>query len=94
MQHAGELVGHESEAGEIEIAGPADLPMARGVADRQTDCHHPENEVGDIAQLAGEEANRLEQDRHCRNEDNRRGRQEQILLEKNERLNWRFATHD
>jgi hypothetical protein len=72
MQRSRQLVDHESKSGEIEVARPADAPMAGLVAYHEPDARHPKEKIGDVAQLTGEERDRFEQDRYSRYESDRR----------------------
>ena len=88
------LIDHESEPGEIEAARPVDPAMGGFVRDDQPDDSRPEKEINYVTDFSGEPADRFEQDRDRRDEHNRRRSKEQVLLDKDERLDARFAPHD
>ncbi len=68
--------------------------MAGLVAYHEPDARHPKEKIGDIAQFPGEERDRFEQNCNGRDKDDRRRREEEILFEKDERLDRRLAAHD
>src|SRR5437762_10194295 len=94
IQRVLHLIDHESEAGEIETAHPAYFAMAGFVTNDETDHGHPKKEINDVAKFSREPANRFEQNRDCRNEHDRRWREQKILLDENERLDPRFAANE
>src|SRR5437899_9173834 len=92
IQRVLHLIDHESEAGEIETAHPTYFAMAGFVTNDETDHGAPEKKINDVAKFSREPANRFEQDRHRRDEDDSRRSQKKVLREKDKRLKRRFAT--
>src|SRR4051812_10429271 len=94
MQRPLHLIDHESEPREIETARPID-GMTRGfVRHHEADHRAPEEEIKNVSEFTREPADRFEQYRDCGYEDDRRRREEQILLDENQRLDPRFAANE
>ena len=84
---------HETEAGEVETRAQLIWPWLASLPTTSPIDRCPEKKINNITELAREPGDRLEEHRHRGDKNDRRRREEEILLDENERLKRPFATH-
>src|SRR4051794_14355625 len=89
-----ERMNHETEAGDVERAVDPGRAAVLDRRHRHAEEHDPDEEIRDIAEAAGKERDRFEQERDRGDGDDHRRHDEQVLLREDERLESGLAAHE
>ncbi len=94
MQVRHRRIHQKAEAGDVERAEDHDRAAVLDGVRAHTEHGGPEEEVHDVAEAAGQEGDRLEDEGNCRDREDRAGDDQGVLFGEDERLQRRLAAHE
>src|SRR4051795_13746426 len=92
MQGFAHRADQKTEPADVQEMRPRNFAALGLIGGDEGEEPEPDKEIENVAKFSGQERNRFKEDRHSRNKHDCWRRQEQILPEKNERLEWRFTS--